>query len=455
MLKAQLSIPTPLEHQLDLGAMTPAQRAAHQLTNNAGWVEDYQVRPGHRLMGLVNVEKEDVYRELPRTIKYTSPWINSFTDGNGKEWSNVITHLALTSRPRIVNQEPFPSIAAALSLIPPSAGTNSLLSGSGPALPEGGIYFSLAGAVELTSAGKLRPSRPHAFASWAGATFAEGEKEEYAAKNTDRHDDKMPPKKEEGPDQKKDEGEHKDGEQLEHMADEADMDLVDIACDLMELYGVQLPEDTTEDNLLQNLLRALMAHMKGENNMSEPNPTKPPAAQGAGNPNTSQAPMIQEAPPIYMSLEQVQAITDPQQKILAQALFSLQGELQRQQKDSEALKKNAFEQALQKRAQRIKAVAARVGNPKYNDMLVAQAASATLSLAEDGKVMDSMSATLDLLEAGLKDLPGMLMSPASRLVEQPQPTDSTGEGGMSPEAHKRVMDEITKNTGLSAARQAG
>src|SRR5215831_4555786 len=93
MLAAGLSIPVPVEHQKEATPLTSSERAARQLLNNAGWVDQYRLRPGNRLYAALDIQDESLVKKLPKTIRFTSPWINSFTDGNGKSWDGVITHL--------------------------------------------------------------------------------------------------------------------------------------------------------------------------------------------------------------------------------------------------------------------------------------------------------------------------------------------------------------------------
>ena len=116
MLGLGLPVPVPYEHDFSQHPMTPAEK----LRNNAGWVKEYRIKDvGKRkdvLFGILDITDDDVAKKLPRTIRWTSPWFSSFPDGKGRDWHNVITHLALTTRPRIVEQEPFTGIAAALSI---------------------------------------------------------------------------------------------------------------------------------------------------------------------------------------------------------------------------------------------------------------------------------------------------------------------------------------------------
>lgn len=157
MLATGLTVPVPCEHDFSAHPMTPADK----LKNNAGWVKRYDMR-GDRLFATVDVQDEELARKLPRTVRFTSPWINSFTDGKGKGWSNVISHLALTTRPRIVEQQPFGSVAAALSV----AQETKLVSVSS-ATGAGGFCLSRAGLL----LGDL-PAYPVAFSLYSGAPLA-------------------------------------------------------------------------------------------------------------------------------------------------------------------------------------------------------------------------------------------------------------------------------------------
>lgn len=179
MLSSGLTVPVPFEHDFDAHPMTPADK----LKNNSGWVKNYflkevQNKDGSRaeaLFSAVDIEDPEVANKLPKTIRWTSPWINSFTDGNGKEWKNVISHLALTTRPRIVEQEPFGSVAAALSMATPirewsdvgdrglCLSRAGLLLGDAPAYP---VAFSLMTGAALSYPSGSNPSA-QAQAIWA------------------------------------------------------------------------------------------------------------------------------------------------------------------------------------------------------------------------------------------------------------------------------------------------
>ena len=121
MLEYGLQVPVPYEHDFNAHPMTPKEK----LVNNAGEIKEYRLKDiydhqrGHVkdvLFGVVDVQDPDVKHKIGHNIRWTSPWINSFTDGDGRHWNNVISHLALTTRPRITKQQPFESFTAALSM---------------------------------------------------------------------------------------------------------------------------------------------------------------------------------------------------------------------------------------------------------------------------------------------------------------------------------------------------
>jgi hypothetical protein len=470
MRQAGLSIPVPLEHDLDNRALTKAERAAVTLKNNAGWVDTYKMLSGDRLFAQLDIEDEEVYRKLPRTIKYTSPWINSFVDGDGNKWEGVISHLALTSRPRITKQEPFGPVAAALSL---AAGV--AVSPAASAVPSRGIYLSRAALLvnPPASPSLLLPKYPMAFSAFAGATLAEGyDKPEEKKKPPPEKGggEKPPPEKGESPPEKgkgppeKGEGEKPpgmDGEKPPEMEgmEQEEMGLVDVLMDVVcALWGVELPEDTDESNLLQNLMRALMDHLKNENgrggqNMDSNKQPDQNKQQTAGAGSTSQ--VTQEQPPFYMSLEQVAKITDPSQKQMAEALLSLQTQVAADRKRTESLTKSALDKALLHRQQRIEGVCRRNKEPGFVQMVTEMAKTATLSMGDDGRVNDSMDMTLTVLERGMKDIPQLLMQPSSAFTVQEHPAEH-GANEMTEERRKQVVAEMCKAGGLPVdERKAG
>jgi hypothetical protein len=436
MLSSGLSVPIPLEHDLDCRPMTAAERAAKQLLNNTGFTKKYAIRPGDRLFGLLDIENPDVYAKLPTTIKYTSPWINSFTDSENRTWNNVISHVALTSRPRITQQEPFGPAAAALSL---AVDVTRLEGGTPVALPARGIVLSLAGLLDADITGKLSPHRPKSFAVWAGAKFAEEPPFEKKEKTPEKGD--KPPEKKEGG----------KGEKIETEIEEGELDeltMIDVLRDLVcALWGVELPEDTTPEKLQDDLMRALMANLKGETTMPDETPQTPQAG-AANNPGQQQKPpVVQESPQaMYMSLEKIAAITDPLQKEMAQMLFSMQQDAKKKSELLDSLTKGVLDAAKARRDQRISNLARRLPAMARDKILAqASAANAALSLGDGGVVIDPMSSTLDMLESAVMDLPSLLLDPQG-IQAQAHPQEPGGP--MSEERLKQVQAEFSNSTGF-------
>lgn len=167
MLAAGIAIPVPLEHQEDHEALTPAEKLAHGLLFNSGWVTDFGLDPDGVLEAEISVEPdahiarrfdctaEELAAKLASTVRFVSPRIlPSFTDGSGRKWSNAITHVALTPVPVWSGQKGFPAAgsdgAAALSRggdgegsAPPRLAPLSLSHATGP------LLLSLADVIEF------------------------------------------------------------------------------------------------------------------------------------------------------------------------------------------------------------------------------------------------------------------------------------------------------------------
>jgi hypothetical protein len=447
MLAAGLSIPVPLEHQPGAKPLTPAEKAAQQLKNNAGWNQKYLLKkiPGddgkevEALFGGVEIVDKEVAGKLGGAIRWTSPTISSFTDGNGKEWKNVITHLALTTRPRITKQQPFPSVQAAMSFADVLVDTPIFAKGRSP----GDVSLSRAGLLKKGESGSYKPAFPVAFSLYSGIALAEEMVKEKAK-------DKGPPEKEgDGKDKKEglpekkmppkegmeDEEGMEEMEGMESLIDsDGDIPVIEVIADLLEAEGYALPEGTTAENFAERMYNCLMEKLKSKGNPegNMPDHLATPPNPAANNPGQPKPPVVPEAPPLYMSLEEVNAITDPQQKRIATMAFSLQ--------------QNAFNEAKRRRQERLERLSKRIPKAAL-DKLVAQAATASLSLSADGVVKDSLADTLEILEAGL-ELPEILTTPSTQLSVQPHPKDLDEKGEWTQEKHDRTMGELKKNTYL-------
>jgi hypothetical protein len=435
MLGAGLSIPIPLEHQPTAKPQNAQEKAASQVLHNSGWVQKYFMR-GDRLFALTDIADPNIAARIPKSIRWTSPWITSFTDGDGKKWDGVIGHLALTSRPRITRQEPFESAAAALSM----AGTVLALTDDGKGVAPDGLFVSRAGLLAPDEHGNLAPVFPMAFSVWSGVSLAADVPPEKPAEPPGKAAPDKPP------DSKLPTPPAKPGEPAVPQVHEEEMELCDVLRDVISaLWGIELPEDTDAHNLEQRLMKGLMEHLKSSGvgaQMSAPpgnQPPTPPRNDLPPNPPTGQhRSPVQEMPPMYMSLEQIEAISDPALKATA--------------KLAHTLLENQLGNARAHRQARVERLAARLP-PATRDKLLAMAAGpgATLSIDDKGAVQDGLSTFLDVMEGSVIDLPSLLKSPSASFAAQSHPQEYAG--GMTPEREKQVVEEFAANTGLDFPAQ--
>lgn len=408
MLGAKLSIPIPKEHDPAAKPLTPAEKAAHQLMNQAGEIRDYKIEPGDKLFALCDITDKQAAAKIPQTIRFTSPWINSFMDGDGNRWDDVISHLALTARPRIHRQEPFPNFQAALSIATPAP----------DAIPEGGICLSRAGKFKETAKG-LTPLYPGSFSEWAGAKLATAPPMEKPGEKPPAEKPKEGNKPPEGKEGEKP-PEAKPGEVPMEAVVEEEMDLCDIFCDLMSIMGVEMPEGTSEENMLQNALKALMEHLKTEKAGAEMSDQPNNQPNTGKNDLPANPPVIAEQPPMYMSLEAIEKETNPLTR---------------------AMGKRALSDGERTRSQRIEKLARRMPQ-RERDRLVKCAEGAKLSLdTTNGTVHDPLAEMLDIMEA-MPDTQAML----SGAVLQPQPEDQTGQ--LTEERRKAIVEEMETSANI-------
>jgi hypothetical protein len=452
MIGLGLTVPVPYEHDFSAHPMTPKE----QLLNNAGEVKQYSLK-GDTLFSTVDVQDPDVKSKIGRSIRWTSPWINSFTDGSGKEWRNVISHLALTTRPRVTKQEAFSSIAAALSMATPieyNLDKDAWKTFSG----DKGLCLSTAGRLfEGVKTKRLRPRYPMAFSLWGGGIRLSdddippkkskdkpkpkpGESATPDAEPEDEFDGDLPETEKKGGSKGKDGNAppSMDGEDgLTNPLGDAhgDVKMEELLCDLLQALGVPMPDVSNEHQFRRHLYEAVMCKIKeltskGMGNADQtPDQNKPSTQQ----PNASQSnPLIgqvqQEQQPMYMSLEDINKLPDPM-KGVALAMYAenqkLRGELDANKKSTDSLRDAKLKDENAKRLGRI----ALIGklSPKVKADLDAMLAlpSMALSMGDGGTVVDPMAQTLAILEKGLGDIPVLLRTDQSALSLAPQPTDAT------------------------------
>ena len=492
MIDVGLPIPVPYEHDFSAHPMTPKEK----LLGNAGEVREYRIKDfddpvrglvKNALFGVVDVQDPEVKNKIGHSIRWTSPWFNSFTDGDGRQWNNVIAHLALTTKPRITRQSPFPSTQAALSLA-------TSVNAQG-VLPQGGYCLSKAGLLsKVKKTGAFMPRFPMAFSLFSGAALGE-----------------FPPKKGKEPPQKKgaapgrgappdksargappeggeDEFEDsaKPGEEtgtpsegdtpgsdvidLPPLGDQAgDVSMEEVLCDLLRALGVNCEHSGDEGQFKRNLYTAAMQKVheltsKGMNQAEQPKPgsinkDKPPGAPGA-QPN----PLVQqEQQPMYMShnmsafsLEDINKLPDGPVKSIALSMYAenerLRVSLEANQKVTDSLKAGKLKEAEAQRSARV-ALLSKI-SPRIKADLEAMCATpgAALSLGDGGVVFDPMDSTLKMLEKQLAGLPELLKHDSSALAVQPHPRDS--EEQLSNEEADKLADDYAKRMGVAPEKKA-
>ncbi len=475
MLACGLSIPIPCEHDFQAHPMTPADR----LKNNAGQVKEFRLK-GDTLWSVCDIQDEEIARKIPKTIRWTSPWINSFVDGSGRSWNNVVAHLALTTRPRVTKQSPFPSIAAALSLATPINLKD---------VGNDGFVVSKAGRL-IEKDKKLRPEFPMAFSMLVGGIKLGDDMPPKKKKHIEGDDDNPSPSGE-GPAAKKRMGEEgggssgggdkppkkkdkegageggegggmDDGEGGEDYGDDNDMmsDFADKAgdikmeellCDLLGALGIQVEAAAGEAGFKRALYNAAMTKIyeltgKGQGGGMADTLNQPPTGQGN---NTPPNPLIQqEQQPMYMSLTDIDKISDPTMKTIALSMYNenvkLRGQLDANTKTVTSLRDVKLKEENVKRSNRVALLGKMSPRVKADlDAMIAQPSMA-LSMGDGGAVVDPMAQTLAVLEKGLSDMPRLLTTPASEIALAAQPTDADI---LSEERANEISDSLAKMMG--------
>lgn len=305
MLSAGLSIPIPVEHPAEGEKrgqpLTPAEVAAETLRNNAGWVKGYRMVKDV-LWGLHDIKDKDIEKKIDDgTCCWTSPKIEGkFTDGDGKTWNGVVTHHALTLRPRVVRQKPFElPAAAAMSL---NAATPTPLKET---LATGTYTVSKARLLSKTESG-WNLKFPALFAL-----------------ETDMDEDEKPKETEE--------------EAAETVADEVPAEVVEeevvdpaigdeanadeLLCHLLDLKGIPVDMGAmTSGNFKKMLGLALIASLKADKATTEADALQ--NELGTDDDMVGDPPLNQEQQPMYMSLQTVDKTKDPLAKAMVKKAFA-------------------------------------------------------------------------------------------------------------------------------------
>lgn len=483
MLKTGLSIPVPYEHDFNMHPMTPKEK----LLNNAGEVKEYRLHDGKggkgdKLFGLIDIQDEEARKKIGKSIRWTSPWINSFMDGNGKQWNSVISHLALTTRPRVTKQAPFGSVAAALSMASVVAIEPAIAS-----QVKEGFCLSIAGKLTVRKSDKqLLPKYPIAFSLFSGVALGEDDLPKAKAKKSSVSDggsgggNTPPPSKPSGdkplaPSNSKP-GTDKPGVEsddddsdipsdgnpandgnidLEPFNDpRGDVKMEELLCDLLGALGIHCEKTVSEDMFKRSLYNAAMtkiheltskAQNPTPNTFGQPKPNSQTPASTSGQPN----PLIQqEQQPMYMSLEDINKISDPVMKNIALSMYTenekLRAEVAASVKTTNSLRDSKLKEATTARESRISMLSRLSPRVKADLGTMAALPAMALSMGDGGIVVDPMAQTLAVLEKGLADIPRLLTVESGALSVQPQPRDGDE---MTAEREDEIADRMARMMG--------
>lgn len=458
MLGLGLTVPVPCEHDFSAHPMTPADK----LKNNAGWVKEYRLKD-NVLFGVVDITDDEIAKKLPNTIRWTSPWISSFDDGQGRNWKNVISHLALTTRPRIVKQAPFSGIAAALSLA-----TDITIND----ITSNGFCLSKAGKlVERKKDKKLRPQFPIAFSLFSGGIKLAEDEDMVALKDDgDEEESPKPKKKKSNPsgDDNSSDGDEvtppDDKSGLEPFKDPAgDVSMEELLADLLGALDIHVEKTPgNEDQFKRALYNAAMTKIheltgkaRGQDSGMMNDPNQPPGGQPPGGQQPPNPLIQQEQQPMYMSLEEINKITDTTMKGIALSMYNenvkLRSEMDADRKKLNSLNDAKLKEENAKRLTRVQMLSKLSPRVKADLDAMLALPSMALSMGDGGTVIDPMAQTLAVLEKGLSDIPRLLITDVAALSVAPQPTDGDM---LSEEAADRISDEFARKMGYPPAQKA-
>lgn len=287
MLRMGLMVPVPFEHQ-DFSLMTAAERRAAQLRDNAGEVKDF-VRVGGKLFADLEVSDQTAAK-FGKTIKYVSPDIERrVVDGKGNVWENVITHVALTNRPRWMDQEPFKGNDGAALMEKLTAGKE--LVPTKFSLSLGNIRLSMAAAVRKDGKG------------WTMADPNALKKVKLSDEPDDKKDDEAPAKGETGKEPESAEEPVQTPSEFADAGGNKSAGLANLVEKLLQL-GVKVPDDTSPDNMIERLNVAIDAylHAKVHHGIEDPKQNDDAGAMAATDGQYGAGPVTEEPHTMLMSL---------------------------------------------------------------------------------------------------------------------------------------------------------
>ena len=151
---------------------------------------------------------------------------------------------------------------------------------------------------------------------------------------------------------------------------------------------------------------------------------------------------------MYMSLQEINKITDTTMKTIALSMYNenvkLRAEAETDRKKLNSLNDAKLKEESAKRSSRVQLLGKLSPRVKADlDAMIALPGMA-LSMGDGGTVVDPMAQTLAVLEKGLSDMPRLLTTDHSALSVQAQPTDGDM---LTEEAADKISDEFARKMG--------
>jgi hypothetical protein len=107
LIDAGIPVPVCWEHRDDQrpGRLSLDDWNSERAKGTAGHVKKYEIDEKHQVWNVIEIP-DDADGKKAEIVRFCSPEIDRFTDGTGKDWGEVFTHIALTPRPRQHGQPP-------------------------------------------------------------------------------------------------------------------------------------------------------------------------------------------------------------------------------------------------------------------------------------------------------------------------------------------------------------
>lgn len=116
MKSAGLHVPVIFEHAMpgsaDGAPQSARDKAAERVKHGAGWIDQMDVTKDGRLVAQLSATPDAAKKLSDGSVRFVSPEIRrNWSDGSGNEWSNVVSHVALTHHPRNTDQTEFVALS--------------------------------------------------------------------------------------------------------------------------------------------------------------------------------------------------------------------------------------------------------------------------------------------------------------------------------------------------------